>query len=305
MIDLCLLGCGGMMPLRERNLTSLLIRAFGRMILIDCGEGTQVPVRMSGWGFASIDTILFTHYHADHIAGLPGLLLAMGNSGRTGPVDLFGPPGLTDVVKGLTVIAPVLPFELNCIELSAASQSYERAGELIVESLPAEHTVPCLAYSIRLNRSGRFDTEKAERNHVPKALWSRLQRGEPIHFEGEVYGPEAVLGEPRKGLKVTYCTDSRPSEELACFARDSDILILEGMYGSDEFASKAAEKKHMLFSEAARIAAKSNSKELWLTHYSPQLKDPEEYLRGTREIFPDTYAGYGLMKKTLRFDTEA
>jgi ribonuclease Z len=305
MIDVCLLGCGGMMPLPERKLTSLLLRCGGRMILIDCGEGTQVPIRMSGWGFVSVDAILFTHYHADHIAGLPGLLLVMGNSGRTEPVKLFGPPGLENTVKGLTVIAPVLPYDIMIFELAGKPGPFAKIGELIFESLPAEHTVPCLAYSARLDRAGKFDTKKAERNGVPRVLWNRLQKGETILFEGARHKPEMVLGEQRKGLKVTYCTDTRPSEDLAFFAANSDLLILEGMYGSDSFAEKAAEKKHMLFSEAARLALRSNSKELWLTHYSPQLKDPEAYLGEARDIFPAAYAGHDLMKKTLRFEPEA
>lgn len=290
------------MPLPERWLSSLLIRSSGKMILIDCGEGTQIPVRMSGWGFVSIDAILITHFHADHVAGLPGLLLAMGNSGRKDPVTMLGPPGLARIVGGLTVVAPVLPFEIKLSELSADRAESRRVGELEIESLPAEHTIECLAYSVMLKRPGKFDTEKAMRNGVPQNLWSRLQRGEATLHNGMRYEPGMVLGKPRRGLKICYCTDARPSDGLSAFFSDSDILILEGMYGSDDFDLKAREKKHMLFSEAARLAAESRSKELWLTHYSPQMKQPEEYMHHAREIFPNALAGHNLMKKTLRFE---
>ncbi|OQB20353.1 MAG: Ribonuclease Z [Firmicutes bacterium ADurb.Bin182] len=292
------------MPLPDRFLSSLLLRASGKMILIDCGEGTQLPVKTAGWGFVSIEAILLTHCHADHIAGLPGLLLAMGNSGRTAPVSIYGPPGAAEAVKGLTVIAKALPFELCVKELPDNCQSGMTIGELTVSSLPVEHTLPCLAYSVELKRSGKFDTEKAEKNGVPKRFWSLLQKGLTVCGDGIMYEPSMVTGRARKGLKLVYCTDTRPSKSLEAFVSNADLLVCEGMYGSDDFKEKAISKKHMLFSEAAELAQKSGCRELWLTHYSPQLKTPEAFLERAKEIFVNTRLGHDLMKATLRFEND-
>jgi ribonuclease Z len=303
MIDVCLLGCGGMMPLPDRSLSALLCRINGRSVLIDCGEGTQVAIRKAGWRFKSIDVICFTHYHADHIAGLPGLLLTIGNSGRSEPITILGPPGLRDVIKGLTVITPLLPFELALIESPVDALSQYQFGELLIKAVPCDHGVPCMAYSLEAERAGKFDAGKAKSLGIPVALWNRLQNGETVQHDGNTYEPDMVLGAPRKGLKVTYCTDTRPTQALSVFCRDSDLLICEGIYGEDEKLAGAVEKKHMVFSEAALLARSSGSSELWLTHYSPSLTEPNEYIGSAKSIFSNSIAGCDLMAKTLSFET--
>lgn len=300
MVEVCLLGCGGMMPLPDRRLTALLFRSCGKMILIDCGEGTQIPIKLSGWGFKSIDAICFTHYHADHIAGLPGLLLTLANSGRKEPLKLFGPTGLSDVVKGLTVIAPNLPFELSLVELKTKSTS--RVGKIFINSIPVDHRIPCLAYSLEIKRPGKFDLARAKDLNIPIAFWNRLQRGETIASKDKIYTPEMVLGEARRGIKVTYCTDTRPTEELINFTMNSDLFICEGIYGDNEKLSSAINKKHMTFIEAATLAKKSKVAELWLTHYSPALKDPNLFIDNAKNIFENSISGQDLMTKTLFYD---
>lgn len=301
MLEVCLLGCGGMVPLPDRRLTSMLIRLNGKMILVDCGEGTQVGVRLAGWGFKAIDALCLTHYHADHVAGLPGLLLTLGNSGRTEPLTVFGPPPLEYVLRALTVIAPQLPYEILLAELPENTESEGKLGEFRIRSLPMDHMIPCMAYSFEVDRAGKFDVNRAEEQGVPKKFWSALQRGSTAEWEGRILTPDMVIGPPRKGLKVTYCTDSRPKEELIAFSRESDLLILEGMYGEDGLLDKAIERKHMIFSEAARIAEQSNSKELWLTHFSPSLTRPEDFLDQTKEIFNHTVIGFDSMRRQLNF----
>lgn len=301
MLEICLLGTGGMMPLPNRWLTSMLLRYNGKMLLVDCGEGTQIPLKMCGWGFKAIDAILFTHYHADHVAGLPGLLLTLGNSGREEPVTLIGPPGLKAIVEGLLVISPRLPYDLGLLELS-----HEQCSELIIDSIrvkstPAEHWMPCLSYSFEIARLGRFDVKKAGELGVPVESWKRLQKGEAIDIGNMVITPEMVLGKPRKGLKVSYCTDTRPVEGLADFIKDSDLFICEGMYGDNGDMQKAIEKKHMLFSEAATLAKLGKVDELWLTHYSPAMENPMEYITSAKSIFENTIAGCDLMTKKLKF----
>ncbi len=304
MVDVCLLGCGGMVPLPKRRLTALLYRYNGALILIDCGEGTQVGIKLAGWGFKSIEAVGFTHYHADHIAGLPGFLLTLGNSGKTTPLTLFGPPGLEAVVRGLCVIVPVLPFDLHIVELPSPIASEFSIGDIGIKSLPVDHHITCLSYSLEIKRAGRFDAVRAQSLGIPRPLWSRLQNGETVELENQRYEPQMVLGPPRKGIKVVYCTDTRPTNEQPAFCSDADLLICEGIYGEDEKLESAVEKKHMVFSEAARLAAAAKAKELWLTHYSPSLKDPNDFLESTRRLFPNTVAGYDLLSKELHFDHE-
>lgn len=301
MIDVCLLGCGGMMPLPQRRLSALLYRFDGRMILIDCGEGTQVAVKLAGWGFKTIDAVCFTHYHADHIAGLPGFFLTLGNAGRTDPLTLLGPPGLFDVVRGLTVIAPNLPYDLNMIELPPSQGAELEIGRVTLSSLPVDHAVSCLAYRLDINRPGLLDAEHAREQNIPLAYWKRLQGGESLDAEGRHFEPEMVLGPPRKGIRLTYCTDTRPVSELIAFCSRSDLLICEGLYGEDEKLKSAVEKKHMIFSEAAKLAKASESRELWLTHYSPSLKDPDEFIEHARHIFINSCTGYDLKIKTINY----
>ena len=290
MLDVCLLGTGGMMPLPYRWLTSLMLRYNGKSILIDCGEGTQVAMKEKGWSPKPIDIICFTHYHADHISGLPGMLLSMGNAERTEPLLLIGPKGLTRVVSALRVIAPELPFEIECKEIEDAEQTFEFDG-FFIDTFKVSHNVTCYGYSVRVPRSGKFSVEKAKENDIPMPYWSRLQKGETI-IEGEkVYTPDMVLGDARKGLKVTYCTDTRPVPSIVKNAKEADLFICEGMYGEEDKASKAKEHKHMMFSEAATLAKEADVKELWLTHYSPALVRAEEFIPETRKIFANTYAG--------------
>ena len=301
MLDICLLGTGGMMPLPYRWLTSMMARYNGTGILIDCGEGTQIALKEKGWSPKPIDIICFTHYHADHISGLPGMLLTMGNAERTEPLLLIGPKGLTKVVNSLRVIAPELPFAINCLELTEAEQTVAFDG-FRIEAYKVNHNVLCYGYNIIVERIGRFDVNRALQLNIPKNYWNRLQKGEIIETEDGTFTPEMVLGGPRKGLKVTYCTDTRPTESIVRAAAGADLFICEGMYGEPEKQQKAKEYKHMTFYEAAELAKKAAVKELWLTHYSPSLTRPEEYMRDVRKIFPAAVAAKDGRSADLMFE---
>lgn len=303
MLDVCLLGTSGMMPLPGRWLTALMTRLEGSSLLIDCGEGTQVAIREKGWSVHAIDTICFTHYHGDHISGLPGLLLSMGNAERTEPVTLIGPKGLERVVGSLRVIAPGLPFPLDFVELKENEASLQVRGYHL-KAFRVHHNVPCYGYSITVPRGGRFFVEKAQANQVPMKLWSRLQKGETVEWEGRTYTPDMVIGPPRKGIKLTYCTDTRPVNSLVENARESDLLICEGMYGEREKQEKAEEKKHMTFLEAAEVAKVAEVREMWLTHYSPSLLRPEDYMKPVNKVFPKAYPGKDGKSCTLYFPEE-
>lgn len=303
MLDICLLGTGGMMPLPYRWLTAMMARYNGKSILIDCGEGTQIAMKEKGWSPKPIDIICFTHFHADHISGLPGMLLTMGNAERTEPLLIIGPKGVTRVVNALRVIAPELPFSIECLEIEEREQTFEFEG-FSIHAFRVQHNVTCYGYTIQVNRAGRFDVEKAKENGIEQRYWSRLQKGEVIETESGVFTPDMVLGEARKGLKVTYCTDTRPTDSIRENAKDADLFICEGMYGEPEKAQKAVEHKHMTFYEAAHIAKDAGVKQMWLTHYSPSLTRPEEYMQAVRKIFPEAYAGKDGKSIDLLFEEE-
>lgn len=303
MLDVCLLGCGGMMPLPYRWLTSLMVRYNGSSLLIDCGEGTQVAIKEKGWSFKPIDVICFTHYHGDHISGLPGLLLTMGNADRREPLTLIGPKGLERVVGALRVIAPELPFPIIYKEITDPEQEFLLNGYRL-KAFRVNHNVLCYGYTMELDRAGRFDVQRATDAEIPKRYWKVLQRGETVEEEGQHYTPDMVLGAPRKGLKLTYTTDTRPTASIRENAAGSDLFICEGMYGEKEKTAKAVEYKHMTFYEAAKLAKEAEVGEMWLTHYSPSLGRPEEYMDDVRAIFPRTRAGKDGMSVELMFTEE-
>jgi ribonuclease Z len=304
MLDVCLLGSGGMMPLPYRFLTSLMTRFNGSSLMIDCGEGTQVAVKEKGWSFKPIDVICFTHYHGDHISGLPGLLLTMGNADRREPLTLIGPKGLERVVSCLRVIAPELPFPIIYQEIQGAEQTFELNGYRL-KAFRVNHNVLCYGYTIEIDRAGKFDVERARANEIPQKYWSRLQKGEILSGEdGTVYTPEMVLGPARRGIKMTYCTDTRPTESIVAAAEGSDLFICEGMYAEPEKLVKAKQYKHMTFYEAADMAKRAGVREMWLTHYSPSLVHAENYLPQVREIFPDAFLGKDGKNVELMFEDE-
>ncbi len=303
MLDVCLLGTAGMMPLPYRKLTSLMTRYNGSNLLIDCGEGTQVAIREKGWSFHPIDIICFTHYHADHISGLPGLLLTIGNADRTEPVTMIGPKGLEKVVTALRIIAPELPFPIIYHELTEREEEISINGYRI-NAFRVNHNVPCYGYTLNIDRIGRFDVERAREQGIKQCYWNQLQHGQTIEADGRIYTPDMVLGAERKGIKLTYVTDSRPTQTIIDYASDSDLFICEGMYGDKDKKVKAKKNKHMMFSEAAHLAKEAHVKELWLTHFSPSLQYAEQYMENIRNIFPNTLLGEDGKTIILEFEEE-
>lgn len=305
MLDVCLLGTGGMTPMPHRWLTSLMIRSEGSNILIDCGEGTQIALKEVGWSPKSIDVICFTHYHADHIAGLPGMLLNMSNADRTEPVTMIGPKGLFNVVRALRSIAPELSFELRFIELDQNTEEY-KLGPYILKCFRVKHNVPCYGYSAVVPRKGKFDPEAAKAAGIPLAAWGRLQKGETVidADSGRIFKPEMVIGPERRGIKVTYTTDTRPCSNIVSAASDSDIFICEGMYGDADCADKARAYKHCTMQEAVLMASEAEiaPREMWFTHYSPSMTNPKQYIDEMKRIFPAVKCGRDGMIAELNYD---
>lgn len=298
MLDLALVGTGGMLPLPKRWLSAVLIRYGSHLILFDCGEATQVSLRQLGWGLKDIDLILISHVHGDHVLGLPGLLLTQGNSGRTAPLLIVGPPGIARVLSALRVAAPYLPFEVRCLEFQQGNQiSLDELGVSCTEAL---HHVPCLAYRLELPRAPRFLPDRARALGVPVQDWKRLQRGESV---GDVQ-PTDVLGPPRRGLAVGLVTDTRPTPEIAELVHGVDTLVCEATFGADEDQPRAVERRHMTFREAAGLAQTAQARQLVLTHFSAGLTEPQVFIGNATDVFPNTIVGRDHLTLNLRFAEE-
>ena len=303
MLDVCLLGTGGTVPLPERWLTSLLVRWEGKELLIDCGEGTQIAMHAHGFSCRHINTILLTHFHADHTAGLPGLLLSMAKADRTEPITIIGPKGLPEILKGVYLVARYIPFEIHYMELEENEQKFD-VDDLHIRAFSLRHSVPCYGYELNLERRPKFDVEKARENYVPLQAWNMLQKGSNVELNGVTYTPEMVMGTARRGIKVVYATDTRPVSAIGEHAKGADLLIAEGMYGDPEKLENAKQNKHMMMREAAEIAKEADVRELWFTHYSPSMYEPLIYEAEMMEVFEHTVVARDGQREDISFKDE-
>ncbi len=300
MIDALLLGTSGMHPTADRWLSSVLLRCGSELILFDCGEGTQIPWRRSHWGFKRVSTICITHGHADHIGGLPGVLFSIANAGRTEPVTLYGPIGIGRIVTGLRVIAPQLTFPLDVVELDHGG-TFRLGEDLTGRVALGEHRTLSLAYRLDLRRARRFNRAKAEELAIPRRLWRTLQKGHDVAWEGGIASADDILMPPRPGLAFGFVTDTRPLDVHRDLMREVDLLVCEGTYGDPADAPKAREWGHMTFAEAAALARDARAMRLWLTHFSPGLTVPEDWLPEASAIFSETTVGYSGLTVSLSF----
>ena len=300
MLDVTLIGTGGALPLKDRFLSSCIMKYNGNAFLFDCGEGTQISLRRQKIALSRINTICITHCHADHVSGLPGLLLSMGNDMRSETVTLIGPAGFARVLHSLLIIARELPFELKIIELKNPLETLEIDG-CRLSAFRAEHSIPCYGYVLEIDRVGKFSPEKASRNGVPMRAWGLLQKEESIEFEGKLYTRDMAFDGARQGIKVLFCTDTRPVRAISELGQGADLMICEGMFAEDAKLCRAVETGHMTFAEAAALAKSASPEELWLTHFSPSLPDPQSYVSSATKIFPNTLCGKDGMFKEIKF----
>lgn len=300
MLHVNLLGTGGTYPLKDRMLSSAIVQFNGQSILFDCGEGTQISLKRQQISANRIGTICFTHFHADHISGLPGLLLTMGIEMREKPVTIIGPVGITDIVRSLCVIAPNLPYELRFIELTQEKEEVLIDG-IRLRAFRVDHTVDCYGYTAEIDRMGKFSAQKARENNVPMKVWKILQQNESTEYEGVVYTRDMAFEAARRGIKILYCTDTRPTDVIREMGQNADLMILEGMFAEEKKLPRALETHHMMYSEAATLAKEAGADELWLTHYSPSMKNPEQFLSMATNIFENTICGTDTMEKELNF----
>ena len=306
MLDVTLLGTAALMPIPDRALTAATITCGGRMILFDCGEGTQAAARQAGVSLMKADVIALTHYHGDHIFGLPGLMQTQEVFGRIQPLTIVGPVGIVAALRPIMELVghtgyPVRLMELppEGVRMCDLALGWPEAARL--SPFPTEHRVPSQGYGFTLGRAGKFMPERAKALGVPVKLWSQLQKGQSVQADGITVRPEDVLGAPRKGLKVVFTGDTALCDSLVSAAAGADLMICEATYGDNNHAQLAAEYGHMVFAQAAEAARRAGVKRLWLTHYSQVVEDPQIYRPNATAIFENAVCGEDGMSTTLRF----
>jgi ribonuclease Z len=299
MIDIAFLGTGAMMPTSTRWLSSVLIRMGDQLALFDVGEGTQIPWREQGWGLRRLSLICLSHHHADHIAGIPGALIALANAERTEPMTIIGPKGTRALVTGLREAVPVLPFDVRVADL-APGNSWTWA-DMAISVIAGFHRGPVLLYRFDLPRAPRFLVEQAEAMGAPRESWSQLARGEDVMIDGQRWRSSDFVGGSRLGISFGIMTDTRPSEQAAEHFRGSDLLVAEGTYGDDGDLANAIQNKHMTFAEAATFARETGVKRLILTHFSPKMLAPADYLENATRVFPATQLATPGLEVTLNY----
>ena len=290
-----------MMPLPGRFLTSVLVRREGDLFLFDSGEGTQVSMKMLNLRWKKISAIFISHMHADHVTGLPGILMLSSQVDRTDPLYIIGPSKLKDYIEASRRILDMyINYEI-CFIPAEPGVVFSGDG-FTVQAFPLIHTKPCFGYSlVEEKRKGEFYPDKAAELGVPKGrLWGVLQSGSPVTLDdGRVITSDMVMRNAREGRKLSYVTDTMYFEHIADYAHDSDILFCEGMF-EKALADTAKEKKHMTSYEAGLVARDSSSRKLCLQHYSPRYSDRELRIleRDAKEVFPETV----LTRDRMSFD---
>ena len=291
-LEAFVLGCGGMMPLPYRHLTSVLVRREGDLFLFDGGEGTQVSLRRLNLKWKKINAIFVSHTHADHVTGLPGILMLSSQVDRDEPLYIYGPPKIAEYIEtSRKVLDMYINYPIIVKEITAPCICHEGDG-FYIRAFPLEHTKTCVGYTLEeLPRPGEFHPEKARELKVPCGpLWAKLQAGFEVEAEdGTIVKPEQVLGPQRNGRKISYVTDTLYLDSIAKEVQGSDLLFCEGMFAKD-FEDQAKEKKHMTARQAATIAKDANVRRMCLIHYSPRYNDKElgVLLEEAQEVFPQT-----------------
>ena len=281
------------MPLPNRHLTSVLLRREGELFLFDCGEGTQVSLRRLNLRWKKISVIFISHMHADHVTGIPGLLMLSSQVDRDSPLYIFGPPRISEYIESSRrVLDMYINYEIIVKEITSAGIVYKGDG-FHVRCFPLSHTKPCYGYTLEEEmRKGEFFPGKAEALNIPEGpLWGRLQKGQSIQTaDGRTIYPEEVVGLPREGRKFSFVTDTLPVPEISTHVIGSDLFVCEGMF-EKELAEDAHSKKHMTAEEAASLALSSSGvKKLALIHYSPRYTEYElkKILQEAKAVFPET-----------------
>ena len=297
-MEITFLGTSSAVHSSSRSHPSIALKAFGEVMLFDCGEGTQRQLIYAKISPMKISKIFISHYHGDHILGIPGLLQSMSFRGRETKLTIYGPKGLNNLREAIASLGfPNFDFPLEWIEIDSGTVIENE--EYVIKAQRVRHNTLTLAYSIEEIKKPRFQRQKAIDLGVPVGPdFGKLHNGIPVEIDGKIITPDQVLGPPRKGSKLTYSGDTIPCEEMIQFAKDSTLLIHESTYKSED-KDKAMEHAHSTATDAADIALQSNSKELILTHISTRYTEIEDMLNEAREIFENTKIAKDFMKQEI------
>lgn len=308
MIEITLLGTSALVPLPDRAQTAVLLKCAGHSILFDCGEGTQTAARKAQVSLSKIDLIALTHYHGDHIFGLPGLLQTLSAlQGRTAPLYITGPKGLHEELAPILKLVGWISYEVRLMELPVEGLSLSTlfpgwSVEAKLTPFPTRHRVPSQGYTFTLERAGRFQPEKARSLGIPPRYWGALQKGQTVAVNERLFQPEQVLGEARKGLKFAMTGDTCLFPGLADAVRGADLLICDATYGENQQAQLALDHGHMNFAQAGQLASEAGAGCLWLAHYSQMIDQPTDFLPNAQAFFQNTVCGEDGMTALLEFD---
>ena len=310
MLTITLLGTAATMPLPDRALSTAFAACGGHGLLFDCGEGTQTAARRAGVNLMRADAVCLTHYHGDHIFGLPGLLQTLGAQGRTRPLLLVGPKGLAGIWSAVRALTGPLPYAVRLQEadgllaLDALSEGWPAGA--VLRPFATRHRVPSRGYRLDLPRAGRFDPAKARALNVPVPAWKLLQRGQSIPLEnGAVVTPADVLGPARRGLRFVFSGDTAPCPALEQAAQNADLFLCDATYPDNEQEAQAKQWGHSTFAQGAAIAKKADVRRFWLMHYSPMILEPEAALPNAQAVFPAAECGFDGKQIILQYDEEA
>ncbi|WP_292462719.1 ribonuclease Z [Methanolobus sp.] len=300
MLRVTFLGTGGSLPTPERNPSAIMINREGELMLFDCGEGAQQQMMRAKTGMKALSSIFITHFHADHILGIPGLIQTMSFHGRTEPLKIYGPHHVHEFARILSALGYYkLRFEIDAVDLEPGD-IIKRDGYSI-HAIKTQHSVPSVGYAlIEDERIGRFDRDKAIELGVPPGpLFSKLHRGEPVEVNGRTITSVEVVGEPRPGRKIVYSGDTRPCPEILEASRDADLLIHDSTLANDQ-QEWAKESMHSTAEEAALLAKEANVSMLILTHISSRYSDDAEpLLKEAKKVFENVTIAEDLMETEI------
>lgn len=309
MLTITLLGTAATMPLPDRALSAAFAACGGHGILLDCGEGTQAAARRAGVNLGRADAVCLTHYHGDHIFGLPGLLQTLGAQGRQRPLLLVGPRGLPEVWGAVRALTGPLPYPVRLWEagdctlpLDTLSEGWPAGARLV--PFATCHRVPSVGYRLELPRAGKFDPARARALEVPVPQWKLLQQGQSVEVRGSRVDPAQVLGPPRRGLSLVFSGDTAPCPALEAAAWQTDLLVCDATYALPEQEDQARQWGHSTFGQSAALAARAQVRRLWLTHYSPMITEPEAQLPQAQRYFPAAECGTDGKQLILRYEED-
>ncbi|HJR17217.1 MAG TPA: ribonuclease Z [Gemmatimonadales bacterium] len=289
MLSVTFLGTGAATPTIERNVAGLAVHREGETLLFDCGEGNQRQMMRYGVGF-SFREIFFSHYHADHLLGVTGLLRTMGLQDRTAPVTLYGPKGAQRILgAAITLGIERNKFPIEIVEIKPGDRLARDDYEIVV--FETEHRADTVGYALVEHiRLGRFNPDRARKLGIPEGpLWGELHKGKTVTLpDGRLVGPAELVGAPRPGRTLVYTGDTRPHLSVVEASRGADLLVHEATFGGDEM-ERARETGHSTAAEAARVALDAGVRRLVLTHISSRYsRDAAELLAEARSVFPET-----------------